>query len=140
VPSLGELVAREFEPKDENGLYAAVTKYFRSNYASFDVRIQLCTNLERMPVENASTEWPEDESPYASVGRLIFKPQDAFSPDRQSALDRGLFFCPSHSMAAHRPLGSISRVRMKAYEDLAARLRHSGRVLIEPISVDAVPS
>jgi hypothetical protein len=137
-PSLVERVAQEFELKDANGLRAAVAQYFCNNPVSFDMRVQLCTDLKRMPVENASTEWPEDESPYTSVGRLMFPPQDAFSPERQSALDQGLFFCPSHSMAAHRPLGSISRLRMKAYEALATRLRDGGRVLVEPISIGVV--
>jgi hypothetical protein len=112
---------------DENGLRRAVTAFFRQNPVEFVIAIQLCTDIERMPIEDASVEWPEEESPYRPVARLIFPPQDAFTPERERTIDEGTLFCPAHSLAAHRPLGSIMRARMRAYEILGnKRLRENG--------------
>ena len=93
-----------------------------------------------MPVENANTEWPEDARPYRTVARLRLPRQDAFSPARRQFVD-GLSFCVSHSLVAHRPLGSIMRARLRAYPEMS-RLRRStnGVVLAEPVSVAEVPA
>lgn len=32
-----------------------------------------------MPIENANKEWPEKESPYQSVARIVFPVQDAYN-------------------------------------------------------------
>jgi hypothetical protein len=139
--ALQALAAQPFKPADENGLRSAVTDYFRTAPAEFDVMVQLCTDLDAMPVENASTEWPEDRSPYEVVGRLLFPPQDAFTQARQAFVEEQLLFCPTHSMAAHRPLGSINRARLMAYETLGnARRRDNGQPLTEPRSIDEMPA
>jgi hypothetical protein len=139
--ALAKLAETEFKPQDENGLRTAVVQFFRDNPAEWDVKIQLCTDLKRMPVENAATEWPEDESPYRTVARLVIPPQEAFTPERQEGVDEDMLFCPAHSLAAHRPLGSISRARMRAYEVLGqARIRDNNRVVREPASVEELPA
>jgi hypothetical protein len=136
MPRLHELLQAGFTPADEDGLRTAVVEYFRDNPAEYEVDIQLCTDLERMPVENANTEWPEEQSPYRPVARLILPPQDAFDVRRQ-ALDEELLFCPSHSLVAHRPLGSIMRARLKAYEVRGnARRQENGRSTKEPRSIE----
>lgn len=101
-------------------LLAATAGFFKDHGAEFEFRVQLCTDLERMPVEDASVEWPEEESPYRPVARLSFPPQDAYSPARRVYFDDVLSFSPAHGMMAHRPLGSIMRARLKAYGPSAA--------------------
>ncbi|WP_375459182.1 catalase family protein [uncultured Enterovirga sp.] len=141
VTYAGDALVQPFEPKDENGLRTTVVEAFRVRGTEFEVRVQLCTDLDRMPVENASTEWPEDESPYLPVARLTLPPQDAFTAARQSFVDEDLLFCPAHALAAHRPLGSIMRARMKAYEALGtARIRENGRTRREPRSIEEMPA
>jgi hypothetical protein len=44
-------------------LRTTVVDFFRRHAAEYEVGIQLWTDLDRMPVENANKEWPEDESP-----------------------------------------------------------------------------
>nr|CAD6437887.1 hypothetical protein REQ54_04334 [Rhizobium sp. Q54] len=139
-PGLKELAEQGFKPEDENGLRTATMEYFKNEPAEYEVRIQLCTDLEAMPIENAATEWPEEQSPYRPVARLIFPPQDAYSPERQSCVDEELSFCPSHSLAAHRLLGSIGRARLAAYPVMAdARRRANGKTTDEPRGVDQLP-
>lgn len=100
-----------------------VVDFFRSQGAEYELRVQLCTDLERMPVEDASIAWPEDVSPYQPVARISIPPQDAYSPARRVFFDDVLSFNPWHCLAAHRPLGSIMRARIKAYE-ASSRFRH----------------
>lgn len=138
-PGLAEL--GNIDPsRDPDALRTATVSYFRRNPAEFEVRVQLCTDLGRMPVEDASVEWPEEESPYRPVARIVLPVQDACSPPRRRYVDDALAFCPSHSLAAHRPLGSIMRARMRAYPALSRwRRERNGMPLKEPRSLEEVP-
>ncbi len=138
--ALRALMDENFEPGDENGLRTAVVAYFRTHPAEYEVGIQLCTDLDTMPVENANQEWPEDESPYQAVARLILPAQNAYSAARQAYVEDNLAFAPAHSLAAHRPLGSIMRARLQAYEVLGrARREQNGFPATEPGSISGIP-
>lgn len=125
----------ETEPtlNDKNSLRAVVTHWFADHPAEFVVAIQLCSDLEQMPIEDASKEGPEDQSPYRPVGRLTLPAQDAWSKSGHSFVKEDLSFCPAHSLSAHRPLGRIMRARMHAYRVLGERRRErKGRPTMEP--------
>jgi hypothetical protein len=78
--------------------------------------------------------------PYRPVARLTLPAQDAYSVGRQEFVEENLSFCPAHSLAAHRPLGSIMRARMRAYEVLGkARRAENGRPTREPRSIAEMP-
>lgn len=106
-----------------DGLHEAVVKYFAAQAAEWDIRVQLRTNPDTMPLEDASVEWPEDESPYVTVGRIRVEPQGLMTEDQAKAAQTELAFAPWHGIAAHRPLGSINRCRTQAY-DASAKFRH----------------
>ena len=110
--------------KDPNALRTVTVGYLRDNDAEFEVRIQLCTDLETMPVEDASQEWSETESPYLPVARIRLPRQEAYSEARQAYIE-SLSFSVAHSLEAHRPLGSIMRARLRAYPVMAS-LRRQG--------------
>ena len=123
-----------------NGLREAVVDFFRTQHAEWEVRVQLCTNTDDMPIEDASVEWPEADSAYVPVARITAAPQNAWSDARVAALDEGLAFSPWHGIVAHQPLGSIMRVRRAAYAESARfRAQHSGVVMKEPRSIDDLP-
>ena len=126
APVSPELKALTGAPLDvngrPNGLREAVADFFRTTGGEWEVRVQLCTDLDAMPVEDASVAWPEDQSPYVAVARIGAPPQDAWSEARVAAMDDGLSFSPWHGLAAHRPLGSIMRARRAAYE-MSAQFR-----------------
>lgn len=139
-PALRALVGRTIKLGDEDALRHAVQDYFRVHPAEYVVAVQLCTDLHRMPVENANVEWHEDESLYRPVARLILPPQGVLSSEWQESLDEGLSFCPAHSLAAHRPLGSIMRARMRAYEVLGRERREqNGQLVTEPRRAGELP-
>ena len=102
--------------------------------------MQLCTDLEAMPIENAKTVWPEDLSPYVTVARIRVAPQVAWSEARSRAIDDGLAFSPWHGLAAHRPLGSVNRLRRRAYEmSRQFRSRANRQPIEEPRSLESLP-
>ena len=116
-----------------NGLSDAVKDFFRVHDAAWEIRAQLCTNLEDMPVEDASKIWPEDKSAYVAVARLTAKTQEAGSPEKVRAIDDGMAFSPWHGTTDHQPLGSVMRARKDTYE-MSANLRsqRSGCPIREP--------
>jgi hypothetical protein len=102
-----------------NALREAVVAHFAAHGGEWELRVQLCTDLETMPIEDASVVWPEAQSPYIAVARIVVGPQDAWSPLAVAEIDEGLAFSPWHGVAAHRPLGSVMRARKATYESSA---------------------
>jgi hypothetical protein len=131
VPHLGKL---------HSGLRDEAVTFFETETAEWNVCVQLCTDLEKMPIEDPSIEWPEDLSPYIPVARIVARPQNAYSAKRRVYVDEKLSFTPWHCLAAHRPLSNIMRARFHAYK-ASADFRHSanGREMVEPRSIDEVP-
>lgn len=109
----------------------SVVEFFANHRAEWELRVQLCTDLEAMPVENAAKAWPEDKSPYLTVARIRADPQRAWSDSRAEAGGDALSFSPWHGLIAHRPLGSIMRLRRAAYEASANFRRERNRVVAE---------
>ena len=144
APVSTELLALKDKLLDmDNGpdaIRAAVIDHFALLGGVWEVRVQLCVDLETMPIEDASVEWPQDLSPYIPVAMLSAEPQQAWSPARVEAVNDGMSFSPWHSLASHRPIGSIMRVR-KAVYDMAARFRsdHNAIPVREPLSLDELP-
>ncbi len=120
APVSPELKALTDAPVDldgkPEGLREALTSFFAGHGGTWEMRVQLCTNRETMPVEDASKIWPEEESPYVPVARITVAPQPAYDEKRHEVLDEGLAFSPWDGIEAHRPLGSIMRARKPAYE------------------------
>jgi Catalase len=120
-----------------DGIRASVVDFFRTHGGQWELQAQLCTDSKAMPIEDASRAWPEDQSPYQTVARIVVPPQDAWSPSRVRAVEEGMSFSVWHALAAHRPLGAMNRVRKSVYA-AAARFRaeHNHVVLAEPKSID----
>lgn len=101
------------------------------------LRVQLCRDLARMPVEDASVEWPEDASPWQQVARLVV-PRQVSWHDRSQAIDDGLAFSPWNALVAHQPLGAINRARREVMAvSRALRTRFNGCPIHEPRTVAA---
>jgi hypothetical protein len=123
-----------------SALRDSVVEFFKTEPAEWEVKAQLCTNLEKMPVEDASVEWPEHDSPYFPVARIVVPPQNAYSAERRVYFDELLSFNPWHALADHQPLGNVMRARRKAYQGLSS-FRHSvnGHQMVEPKSISEIP-
>ncbi len=116
-----------------NALREAVSAFFATHQGEWEFRVQLCTDLDTMPIEDATVVWPEDKSPYVTVARLTVKPQNSWSAESVAAVDEGLAFSPWHGLAAHRPLGSVMRARNSTYvSSVKFRSKHNGCPIHEP--------
>ena len=141
-PTQAALADWRLDPhEDENGFRHAAMAFFNENEAVYDIKAQLWVNAERQPIEDASVDWPVALSPYHTVATLRIPAQDAASAARRHYFDEVLTFRPAHSLAAHRPLGSIMRARLRVYAALSA-FRHgeTGIVEEEPDRIDRVPA
>ena len=126
--------------RDDDAFRHAVERYFSGEQAVFEMRAQLLTNPDTMPIEDASVEWPERESPYVPVGTLVLPAQAAMSAARVRFVEERVTFRPSHSLAAHQPMGSLMRTRLAVYGALSARRQgHNGSAPLEPAGLDAIP-
>jgi len=118
-----------------DGIRQAVIEFFQTNSAVWEIQVQLCTDLDTMPIEDASLTWPETESPYLSVARLRMPAQDAWRADRIELVDERMSFSAWHALAAHRPLGGIMRVRQAVYAAAAQfRIDYNHQTPAEPRS------
>jgi hypothetical protein len=124
-----------------NGLREAVIEFFAATAGEWELRVQLCTDLKTMPIEDASVRWPEERSPFIAVARITAQPQCAWSEARSQTIDDGMAFSPWHGISAHRPIGSVMRVRKMAYE-MSAKFRadHNQRRIEEPRDLDDLPA
>ena len=119
APVSSELKRLEHAPLNvngkPNGLRDAVNAFFAEHEAHWELRVQLCTDIDAMPIEDASVQWSENQSPYIPVARITAPMQTAWSQTRSKAVDDNMAFSPWHGIEAHRPLGSVMRVRKAAY-------------------------
>lgn len=78
--------------------------------------VQLCTDLEKMPVEDPTVEWDEKLSPFIPVATLEVEPQIAWQHGASERTEDVTSFSPWHGLAAFQPLGAINRARKQTYE------------------------
>ncbi len=125
----------------DSALRDLVADFFAHHSAEYEVRAQLCVDVDRMPIEDASVLWPEELSPHHRVAVLHLPAQDAYSDARRRYADDVLSFSPWHALEAHRPLGSIMRSRRVAYPR-SSDFRHTvnGVQEREPASIDELPA
>lgn len=138
--ALKALAGAPVDLKDRpDGLRDAVAAFFAGQGGEWELCVQLCTNIDKMPIEDASVAWDEALSPYVPVARIVVPPQPSYSDTRAFAIDEGLAYSPWHGIAAHRPLGSVMRIRRQAYR-LAQRFRaeKNQRALSEPKTIGDV--
>jgi hypothetical protein len=141
APVSPELVALKDKEVDldhkPNGLRGAVVDFMTENSAEWELRVQLCTDLQKMPIEDASVEWPQEDSPYIAVARITAPAQAGWTHGLSVLVDDGMQFNPWHCIAAHRPIGSIMRVRRAVYAASARfRAERNGAPLAEPHNLD----
>ncbi|WP_223279678.1 hypothetical protein [Streptomyces sp. SDr-06] len=115
--------------------------FFAHESAEYDIRAQLCTDIVRMPIEDAPVLWPEELSAHELVAVLYLPAQDAYSDARRRYADDVLSFSPWHALEAHRPLGSIMRSCRAAYPASSDfRHRDNGVAPQEPTDIKELPA
>ena len=96
----------------------ALISHLAHSDATFDFMIQFQTDSKTMPIEDASVEWKEQDSPYIPVARIRIPQQKLDSAERETACEQ-VAFNPWHALPAHRPLGNFNRARRDIYNAMA---------------------
>lgn len=108
----------------ENALREEIEAVIAAQGGEWELRVQLCLDLETMPIEDASVLWDEAQSPFLAIARIHVAPQPSWNDEKAKRIDDGLSFSPWHGLTAHQPLGAINRARRSAYP-MSARFRAS---------------
>ncbi|QGZ37782.1 hypothetical protein IP92_02952 [Pseudoduganella flava] len=116
----------------DNYLGIDMARRLASREYRFRFMVQLRTNDASMPLDEASVEWPEQESPFVHVATLILPRQDTGTRG-QAAYGEALGFNIWRVPPEHAPVGSIAEARKLAYA-ASAQARHeaNGQPLQDP--------
>jgi hypothetical protein len=125
--------------KSPDFLREAMSDYLEDREAIFNFMVQVQTDAETMPVEDATIEWDQRESPFVKVATIRI-PRQHFECEARMRFAENLSYTPWHSLDAHRPLGGINRMRKTVYES-GSKLRHDMNSVPrrEPTSLEDVP-
>jgi hypothetical protein len=116
-PETGEL-----DSKSANFLREAMVQQLNQQDVYFDFLVQVQTDAAQMPIEDATVEWNEIESPFVKVATIKIA-QQQFDTESRRAFDENLSFNPWHALPEHKPLGGVNRVRKEVYQTIS-RARH----------------
>lgn len=102
-----------------NQLRSAVSAHLRRAPACLHFGVQIQTDPESMPIEDASVIWDEDQSSFRTLATIRIPRQEIEGP---GALERceDSAFNPWQGLAAHEPLGRMNAVRREVYAAAAA--------------------
>jgi hypothetical protein len=83
----------------------------------WELQLQFFVDAATTPIEDPTVVWPESESPFVTVARLVAPAQDPDSADGKALAQQveAAAFDPWVALAEHRPLGEIMRARKVAY-------------------------
>lgn len=140
-PEVKALAGQLLPPNPEQDAHRdLIMAFFESHAAEYTFGVQLCTDLEEMPIENATKHWDNQVSPYLPVARIVFPRQNPYSAVRRAYGDDVLSFNSWRGLQAHRPLGSINRMKLKVYE-ASSDFRHAKNNIErhEPSNISELP-
>jgi catalase len=103
----------------EDAIRETVQAEMQHTAGEWELRVQLCRDLEAQPIEDSTVAWSEEDAPFYTVATLTAKPQDSWDEDQVRKVDEQMRFSIWTGLAAHRPLGNINRARKSTYEHSA---------------------
>ncbi|KAL8716181.1 MAG: hypothetical protein Q9220_000086 [cf. Caloplaca sp. 1 TL-2023] len=116
--------------------------HFNRQSARYEMKIQLGTDPAHHPTEDASVVWDEATAPYQTIATLEFPAgQDSFEAKRRVFWEERMRLDPWRGLEAHRPLGSVNRVRKGVYARSAVQRDrlNAGDSGVAVGSVDDIP-
>lgn len=105
------------EKLTENYLSEAMQNHLKNAPACFEFMVQLQTDADSMPIEDASVIWNEKVSPFIKVATLIIDDQDFLDEEVMRQCEYQAFH-PWQSLPEHRPLGRMNYVRNRVYGEI----------------------
>jgi hypothetical protein len=117
--------------------YPTLVDELKARAFDFELQVQLCKDLNAMPVNVLTVEWPEKLSPFVTVGRVHLPRQDISGPENFEKGD-ALSFNQWRVTSDHRPLGEIMNVRRIYSSSAKIRRTLNHQPQTEPTSADSV--
>jgi hypothetical protein len=118
-----KVVRRHLDPTSAAEIFRpALVAELQERPYEFDLQVQLCVDLEKMPVEDVTVEWPEALSQFVTVAKVRLPQQDISGEDNLEQMD-ATSITPWRVTEEHRPLGNIQRARKELYRK-SSLLRH----------------
>jgi len=115
-------------------------EYFAENEAEYELKVQLCQTIREQSVEDTGLPWVEMAFPFQTVGHVRLYKQESFDKERVKFWEDSMKLNPWYGLEAHRPLGSVNRLRRKLYEMSAARRQEINGKKVQNIkSIDELP-
>ncbi|RYF10589.1 MAG: catalase [Oxalobacteraceae bacterium] len=124
VPVSDDLLSREKQEIDATDNPDALRQHIKGEMQLIDgvweLRVQLCRDLERQPVEDPTMQWLEEDSPFQTVATIRAGRQDSWDNAQVQKVNEEMRFSPWTGLLAHQPLGNINRARKSTYEHSSA--------------------
>jgi catalase len=118
VQPCGTLPDTSADNGDADYLSRAVRRQLAQAPACFDFMVQFQTDPHEMPIEDASVIWDESAAPFQTLARISIDRQEPEVGQSANQCEQ-LSFNPWQSLAEHRPLGALNRIRRQIYADMA---------------------
>jgi hypothetical protein len=116
-PGLTRLTGDTINAHDRpDAIREAVREVMIEQGGRWELRVQLNTNLDEMPVEDATAEWSQEASPFVTVATLEMPPQLSWQHGETEHTDDALSYSIWHGITAHQPLGGVNRARRETYD------------------------
>lgn len=99
-------------------LEEAIRQRLSREETAFEMMVQPQLDARRTPIEDASVEWREQDSPYVPVARIRIPAQSIDDAGKRARCEE-IAFNPWHCLREHRPLGGMNRARREIYRAMA---------------------
>jgi hypothetical protein len=110
------------DPLDADYLRLALATRLRESEASFDFAVQVRAPSEEAAIEDVTQPW--EDVPHQSVAHIAIPAQNVDDPALHTQCE-SLFFTPWHTLAEHRPVGGVNRLRLAVYRASVERRRQT---------------
>lgn len=109
--------------KDPDRLRTELARHLAGGDVVFELCLQRFVDEHTTPVEDASVEWPEDQSPPVPIADVTIPAQDIGTEAALATAHRidQFVFTPWRTTDAFRPLGNLNRSRDAAYGASSSR-------------------
>ncbi len=110
-----QVVRRALDPNAQEQVFRpTLVAELRERPYEFDIQVQLCADLNQMPVEDTTVRWSETLSPFVTVAKVRLPQQDISGQDNFERMD-ATSMTPWRVREEHRPLDNIMRARKEVY-------------------------
>lgn len=118
-----KITEKEIDPESENWPYRkGIIREITKNDLTFELQIQLCRDLEKMPINDLTQEWSQEESPFQTVAKITI-PKQEVPEDGNFEVMENLSFTPFRTIEENAPIGNLQRSRQLAYVT-SSKTRH----------------